>query len=211
LLLVTASTKDSAPVSTLQLTALNAHCKCRAANITRVVPNSALMLRPLEVQVSRYPPGKEAWRRTSVLYLEAAQLTIHILILFPHLSPLPAYSNPTINLLLTPVLTTPPTPNAGTILATLAKQLFPQSLHTLSALLPHITPLPPPGLLYISSASKCSGVLTTCKAAGARNCAIDARLITRSISSPTGNKGARTGGRLNDAKIVRQSRSANKA
>ncbi|KAG9679804.1 hypothetical protein KCU87_g346, partial [Aureobasidium melanogenum] len=68
---------------------------------------------------------------------------------------------------LTLVLTTPPTPNAGTMRAILANELFNQSLLTLA----HLSLAPSvPSLLYRSRPSRCKGVEINCTAAGARNC-----------------------------------------
>lgn len=47
-------------------------------------------------------------------------------------------------------------------------------------------------------------------AAGATNCAVDARDTYFSAASDRGREGASNGGRLNDAKMVRQSLAANK-
>jgi hypothetical protein len=60
---------------------------------------------------------------------------------------------------LTLVLTTPPTPNAGTILHILASALFPQFITTLPTL-PSFPPIRASGLLYKSKPSRCNGVLT---------------------------------------------------
>lgn len=47
-------------------------------------------------------------------------------------------------------------------------------------------------------------------AAGARNCAVEARETYFSAASDNGSEGAINGGRLNDAKMVRQSLAANR-
>ncbi len=111
-------------------------------------------------------------------------------------------------LFLTPALTTPPTPKAGMILHIRAKLLISQSFLTFvkRALQPIIALR-----LYKSSPSRCSGVDASCIAAGARNCAALARLTFFSTPSLSGRRGAIIGGRLNEAKIVMESRSANSA
>jgi hypothetical protein len=119
------------------------------------------------------------------------------------------YSKPPINLFLTFVLTTPPTPNAGTILQILATALIPQSLSTLPTLSPALTS----GLLYKSRPSKCKGVLTNCTAAGVTNCAalaLDIYFCTPSDMCCS-KLGASRGGKLKDAKIVMQSRIVKRA
>ncbi|KAH0536457.1 hypothetical protein FGG08_006670 [Glutinoglossum americanum] len=103
------------------------------------------------------------------------------------------------------VFTTPPTPNAGKTLTTLAAQLIPQSLATFLALSLHATL---PARLYKSSPHRWNGVLTTCIAAGHANCATSALLMCFSL---IGNTGASMAGRLNDAKIVMESRAAKRA
>lgn len=116
-------------------------------------------------------------------------------------------SHLSINLRLTPPLTTPPTPKAGTILPILAKLLPSQSLPTLPTLSRQLTP----GLLYRSSPQRWSGVLTSWMPAGARNCAALALEICCSTRCERGSKGAIKGGRLKDAKIVMESRRAKRA
>ncbi|CAD6565855.1 MAG: hypothetical protein ASARMPRED_008014 [Alectoria sarmentosa] len=74
----------------------------------------------------------------------------------------------------------------------------------------HGVPLPM-GLLYKSNPHKCNGVLNSCIPAGARNCATLTLLTDFSTSSDIGSKGAMSGGRLNDAKMVRESRIAKSA
>ncbi|KAK3209524.1 hypothetical protein GRF29_69g2081887 [Pseudopithomyces chartarum] len=103
----------------------------------------------------------------------------------PTSSPLtPLRLQPPIPHLLTFMFTTPPTPNAGTILPILAPQLIPQSLTTLPILpsLPHIFT---PSLLYKSNPIKCNGVLTICTAAGANTCAALLALTYRWTPSPS--------------------------
>lgn len=123
-------------------------------------------------------------------------------ITYTHRSSLP------IRLFLTLALTTPPTPKAGTILHIRAKLLVSQSFLTFA----HRGPQPILALrLYRSSPSRCSGVDANCIAAGARNCAALARLMFLSTPSPSGRRGAISGGRLKEAKMVMESRSANSA
>lgn len=113
-----------------------------------------------------------------------------------------------IKLFLTLALTTPPTPKAGTILHIRAKLLIIQSFLIFATRGPH------PSLallLYRSSPNRCSGVDANCIAAGARNCAALARLTFFSTPSLSGRSGAISGGRLKDAKIVIESRSAKSA
>jgi hypothetical protein len=116
----------------------------------------------------------------------------------------PFHSTLSIIPLLTFVLTTPPTPKAGTILQILAALLFAQSLSTLPTLSPVLTS----GLLYKSKPSRCSGVLANCTAAGVTNCAALALLIYFCTPSLiwASKEGASSGGRLNEAKMVMQSR-----
>lgn len=123
------------------------------------------------------------------------------------------YTQYSIPLLLTFAFTTPPIPNAGTILHTLAAVLTPQFFHTIFALSPHSTfpPFPLSALLYRSNPSKCNGVEKTCIAAGATNCAV---VCPPNVSQPFLSKcawicGPRSGGRLKDAKMVMESLSAN--
>jgi hypothetical protein len=106
------------------------------------------------------------------------------------------------------ILTTPPTPNAGMILPIRARLALAQSLRTLPTL-PSFTP----SLLYKSRPSKCNGVLNTCTAAGVTNCAIVAAVTYLLTSSPilASSFGAKSGGRLNEAKMVRQSRTVKRA
>jgi len=124
-----------------------------------------------------------------------------------------SYSKPPSILFLIFVLTTPPTPNAGTILQTRNAKLGAQSFNTFAVRLAILTaPLPSLcGLLYKSNPNKCNGVLTTCTAAGAKNCAALILLKLLSMPSLIGNLGATTGGRLKLAKIVNMSRAANRA
>jgi hypothetical protein len=67
--------------------------------------------------------------------------------------------------------------------------------------------------LYRSRPSKCNGVLTICTAAGATNCATLAAPTYLCISSliVLSSEGASRGGRLKDAKMVRQSRTVKRA
>jgi len=51
----------------------------------------------------------------------------------------------------------------------------------------------------------------SCTLAGARNCAAEVRLIYFSAASESGILGASRGGRLKDAKTVKQSRAAKRA
>lgn len=118
------------------------------------------------------------------------------------------YSTRFINLLLTRPLTTPPTPKAGTILPILAKLLTIQSRPILATLCLHPSQ---PARLYRSNPNRWTGVLTSCIAAGARNCAILVLLaaLSRDFEND-GRWGAIMGGRLKDANTVRLSRKANK-
>ena len=128
-----------------------------------------------------------------------------------------ASAEPSIIRFLNPVLITPPAPNAGTIRAILAKLLPSQSRLTLLTLSRHPTDplfplLLPAGRLYRSSPHRCSGVLSNCIPAGARNCAALCLLKRASTSLlKVGSKGAISGGRLNDAKTVSESRTAKRA
>ena len=114
--------------------------------------------------------------------------------------------------LLTFVLTTPPTPKAGMILPILASALFAQSLTTL-LVLPSAPRQPAPGRLYRSSPSKWSGVLNICTAAGVTNWAADAAdmYFRTSDDMCRSKRGARRGGRLKEANMVRQSRTVKRA
>ena len=127
-------------------------------------------------------------------------------------SELPHHHSSTLRIILplTPALTTPPTPNAGTILPILARLLPNQSLPTFFTLAVHGVPLPI-GLLYRSKPQRCNGVLRSCIPAGARNCATLALLTCFSTSSEMGSIGAMSGGRLKEAKMVRESRKAKRA
>ena len=122
----------------------------------------------------------------------------------PQISPTP------IIFLRTPLLTTPPTPNAGTTLPILATLLPNQSLPTFATLALHNVPSPR-GLLYRSNPHRCNGVLNSCIPAGAKNCATPTLPTDFSTCSDSGSNGAMSGGRLNEAKIVRESRSAKRA
>ena len=123
-----------------------------------------------------------------------------------------AYSNLVINARLVLVFTTPPTPNAGIMRPILAKADFAQFFTTCPTL-PSGPPILASGLLYKSNPSKCNGVLTNCIAAGVTNCATLAAPTYFFTSSPIYASifGANTGGRLNEAKIVRQSRTVKSA
>jgi hypothetical protein len=127
-------------------------------------------------------------------------------------SPQKSYAILPMNCFLTFVLTTPPTPKAGIILHIRAAELFAQSLSTLPTR-PSGPPTAAPGLLYRSSPSRCSGVDTSCTAAGVTNCAALALLMYRCTPSLMccSKLGARTVGRLKDANIVRQSRTVKRA
>lgn len=120
-----------------------------------------------------------------------------------------SHSNLSIKPFLTLIFTTPPKPKAGTIRPIRAKQLLAQSLATLPALSCHRTF----SLLYKSSPSRCNGVLTNCTAAGVKNCAALALLMCLSRDSPKWRErcGAMSGGRLKEAKTVRQSLSVKRA
>jgi len=122
------------------------------------------------------------------------------------------YSSFSIKFLLTLVLTTPPTPNAGIILPIRANAALPQSLSTLETL-PSAPPTAAVGLLYRSSPSKCNGVLNSWTAAGVTNCATLAADMYFCASTPMCSEilGAKRGGRLNEAKMVRQSRTVKRA
>lgn len=114
---------------------------------------------------------------------------------------------------LTFLLTTPPTPNAGTILHILATALIPQFFLMMPHLSPQVTTFPfMLGLLYRSKPRRCIGVLSSCTLAGATNCAIVAplRLLLNSSVMPLSIIGPSKGGRLKEAKMVRQSLAANK-
>lgn len=123
-----------------------------------------------------------------------------------------SHSSLPINPLLTFELTTPPTPNAGTILQIRATALLAQLPTTMPTLPPSPTILAP-GLLYKSRPSKCNGVLISWIAAGVTNCATLAAVTYFFISSPIFCSifGASKGGRLNEAKMVRQSRTVKRA
>lgn len=110
-------------------------------------------------------------------------------------------------------LTTPPTPNAGMILPILAKLLTSQSLVTL---VNRCENPKTPCLLYRSRPNRCIGVENNCVTAGARNCT--ALSLFCSVSNrwascvgSSANFGASRGGKLNEAKIVMLSRTANNA
>lgn len=126
---------------------------------------------------------------------------------FDAVVPNESHSNFAIRLRLTFAFTTPPTPNAGTILHILAAALTAQFFLTIAHLSPQLTPLPP--LLYRSRPSRCMGVDKSCTDAGARNCATVcplkffwiSALMLRDMTGPS------SGGTLNEANIVRQSRS----
>jgi hypothetical protein len=120
-----------------------------------------------------------------------------------------SYSIAPINRFRTFMFTTPPTPKAGTILHIRAAALLAQSRNTFALR----SPLLAPGRLYRSSPSKCSGVLTSCTAAGVINCAALALLTYRLTPSLmcASKLGASSGGRLKLAKMVRQSRTVKRA
>lgn len=121
------------------------------------------------------------------------------------LKPRPDHSNPFIKLALTRVLTTPPTPKAGIILAMRAKELLSQSRLTLAkrSEKPSFS-----CLLYKSKPRRWRGVDSNWIAAGAMNWAADMGETCFCIPSESGSMGARTGGTLNDANTVKQSRTA---
>ena len=129
-------------------------------------------------------------------------------------------ADPSIIFFLNPLLITPPAPKAGTILAIRARLLPIQSRPTLLTLCcqPILFPFPAAeeeeeeGRLYRSRPHRCSGVLSNCIAAGARNCAALC-LLKRDSSSllKGGSNGAIDGGRLKDANTVSESRMANSA
>jgi hypothetical protein len=127
------------------------------------------------------------------------------------------YSSLPIKSLLTFPLTMPPTPKAGTILPILATALTPQSLVTLANRSANPSR---PCRLNRSSPSRWTGVLNSCIAAGARNCAVLALLASVLRIRPNwffseggrcASCGAISGGRLNEAKMVRLSRAAKRA
>src|SRR5690242_9277784 len=122
------------------------------------------------------------------------------------------YSSRPINPALTFVLTTPPTPNAGTIRPILASALLAQFLATWPTR-PSAPPMLAPGRLYRSSPSRCRGVLTNWMAAGVTNCATLAPVTYLFIWSLmwASTFGAKSGGRLNEAKMVRESRTMKRA
>ena len=110
----------------------------------------------------------------------------------------------------TSLLTTPPTPKAGTILPMRARLQPNQSRRTTLSLSLQVAW--PRGRLYRSKPSRCNGVLKSCMAAGARNWAVLARLMCFSSSAPKpGRRGAISGGRLKLAKTVMESRMAKRA
>ena len=127
------------------------------------------------------------------------------------------YSSLPIKSLLTFPLTTPPTPKAGTILPIRAIALTPQSLVTLANRSPNPSR---PCRLNRSSPSRWTGVLNSCIAAGARNCAVLVRPASvlriwlnwfLSDGGRCASCGAMSDGRLNEAKMVRLSRAAKRA
>ena len=127
------------------------------------------------------------------------------------------YSSLPIKSLLTFPLTTPPTPKAGTILPIRAIALTPQSLVTLANRSPNPSR---PRRLNRSSPSRWTGVLNSCIAAGARNCAVLVRPASvlrirlnwfLSDGGRCASCGAMSDGRLNEAKMVRLSRAAKRA
>lgn len=131
----------------------------------------------------------------------------HLLLLSARL-----YSSRRIKPALTFVLTTPPTPNAGTIRPILASALLAQFLATWPTR-PSAPPMLAPGRLYRSSPSRCRGVLTNWMAAGVTNWATLAPVTYLFIWSLmwASTFGAKSGGRLNEAKMVRQSRTVKRA
>lgn len=127
------------------------------------------------------------------------------------------YSSFCIKLSLVFALTTPPTPKAGTIRPIRAKAQTAQFFVTWTARSrkPNV-----PFLLKRSRPNRCRGVLNTCIAAGARNCAVFVRPASvlstlENFSFTLGGSSARRGamivGRLKDAKIVRLSLHAKSA
>lgn len=114
-------------------------------------------------------------------------------------------------------LRTPPTPNAGAMRAIRAPKLGIQSLLTrfhlsltgTGAVFPFVLGTGRRGRLYKSSPSRWIGVETICTAEGITNCATFA-FATAEGATKSGIEGASRGGRLNDAKIVRESRAQNR-
>lgn len=101
-------------------------------------------------------------------------------------------------------LTTPPTPKAGMMRHMRAAVLTSQFDRTTSQRSRKV----PPGRLYMSRPSRCIGVEKSCTEAGAMNCAVvKPETCRRNLSDNfESTQGANKGGRLKDAKIVKQSR-----